>query len=132
MQENRTPHKHPSAMLFCRLFPRCLPARRVEATYSDISFFPSMLHVLIENEGLGLVDEFLHGVIDKLIERIDLLRHKGLVREVTCDHCPAIIIIVIQIIKRRSLLALVDAVLWERRKTRGFGREGSSRTNHLE
>jgi hypothetical protein len=49
-----------------------------------------VLDVLVEDERLALVDELLHGHVEELVERVNLLRHERLLDEERGDDSPAV------------------------------------------
>ena len=56
-----------------------------------ITVLAGILRVLVEDQGRGLVDEFLHCIGDKLVERGDLLRDEGVLIEERADDEPDVL-----------------------------------------
>lgn len=60
-------------------------------THGNVSFSSGVLHVLVQDQRLPLVDQLLHRIVDKLIERVNLLRDESLVCKVGRDDCPTVV-----------------------------------------
>lgn len=58
-------------------------------THRHVARPPRVLDVLVKDERLALVDELLHRHVEEFVERVNLLRYKGLLDEERGDDSPA-------------------------------------------
>ncbi len=71
----------------------------------------SMLVRLVEDEVGVLVHQFLHGILDKLVEGVELLSDETFLREEATDNSPAVVLRNLLILLFLLVLHVVTSVI---------------------